>query len=823
VQNFHKPAIRISPSIESQYLTETWKVKMKVLLEHNPLAPSNAAPADFGAAFRARPAWITASQPPSLPDVSAYRLQVDLPQAAQIRLHVSADERYLFYVDGQLVGRGPERGSDRVWFYESYDLTFTAGRHTLVALVWQLGEIAPRAQVGLAGGFLLEAEGEYSALLSTKSANWECKPVPGISFEMPAGARQMAWFVEPLQTTDGAAYPWGVELGQGEGWQPVSARREDVAFPFGIHAVHVLQPAVLPAQMAAARAAGRVRFVSAAAWADPQFVAVDANAALPAEVAAWQSLLDEARPLVIPAHTHRQVVLDLEEYVCAYPQVRLSGGRNSRLTIGWAEALHLDASGKRKGQRDEVAGRTLIALCRDVIVADGGAHRPFEPLWWRAGRFIALLIETGEEPLTLESLGLLETRYPLEMESQFRSSDPRLDAVTPIALRGLQMCAHETYMDCPYYEQLMYVGDTRLEALTTYAISSDDRLPRKAIRLYDLSRLPDGLTQARYPSRDVQVIPTFALWWVGMVYDYALWRGDRAFVTAMLPGVRAVLEGFLAHVDAENLLQAPAGWNFTDWTAAWRLGVPPDGFHGCSGVLNWHLIYTLGLAAQLEEWVGEPLSAQRWLQRRAALAAAVQRHFWHEARGLFADDVAHTQFSEHTQCLALLSGVLVGEQQIRTAQNLLSDPSLTRTTIYFTHYLFETYRLLEQPAAFFERLGLWFDLAVQGFKTTPEQPEPSRSDCHGWGAHPLYHFFATLLGIRPTTLGFDEVEIRPMPGHLTQLSGEMVHPRGRIVADLHFEHDQVRGTVSLPAGLHGTFCYAGKRMDLQPGAQAIKL
>ncbi|MCB0149737.1 MAG: hypothetical protein KDE01_19095, partial [Caldilineaceae bacterium] len=84
---------------------------------------------------------------------------------------------------------------------------------------------------------------------------------------------------------------------------------------------------------------------------------------------------------------------------------------------------------------------------------------------------------------------------------------------------------------------------------------------------------------------------------------------------------------------------------------------------------------------------------------------------------------------------------------------------LTRTTIYFTHYLFETYRLLEQPAALFERLGLWFDLAAQGFKTTPEQPEPSRSDCHGWGAHPLYHFFATLLGIRPSAPGFGQVEI----------------------------------------------------------------
>lgn len=796
---------------------------MKILLDHNSLAPSNAAPDDFRAAALARPAWITPQQPRPLPDVTAYRLQCDLPQDAIIRVHVSADERYLFYVDRQVIGRGPERGSDRAWFYESYDLTLTAGPHTLVALVWQLGEIAPGAQVGLAGGFLLEAEGDHGALLSTKSGDWKCKPVVGLTFAMPAGGRRMAWFVEPIQTTDGAAYPWGIERGEGEDWQAVNVRREDAAFAFGLYATHPLRPAMLPSQLADQRQMGRVRFVSAKAWEDPQNVAVDAADALPAEVAGWQALVDGAQPLVIPAHSHRQVILDLEEYFCAYPQVQLSGGRGSRIVVGWAEALHLDAAGHEKGQRDGVEGRTLFALCQDVILPDGSAHRHYEPLWWRSGRYIALLIETGDEPLTLERLGLLETRYPLEMESRFGSSDARLDAITPIALRGLQMCAHETYMDCPYYEQLMYVGDTRLEALTTYAISSDDRLPRKAITLYGLSRLPDGMIQARYPSRNIQVIPPFSLWWIGMVYDYALWRGDRAFVAELLPGVRAVLDGFLTQINRENLLQAPDGWNFTDWTNEWRLGVPPDGFRGCSGPLNWHLIYTLGLAAQIEAWVGEEFSAQRWQQWRSKLVEAANTAFRNEERGLFADDLAHAEFSEHTQCLALLSDVLEGAQRERTAHSLLTAPSLTPTTIYFSHYLFETYRLLGQPAALFERLGLWFDLAAQGFKTTPEQPEPSRSDCHGWGAHPLYHFFATMLGIRPTAFGFDEVEIAPMPGHLTHLSGEMVHPRGRITADLHFDGEHVRGTVSLPDGLHGTFRYGDKTVDLQPGAQSIEL
>ena len=796
---------------------------MKTLLKSNPLAPSNRAPADFSLLHRERPAWITARQPKAPPEVTAFRLQFDLAQAATIRVHVSADERYLLYIDGQYVGRGPERGSEGAWFYETYDLNLTGAPHTIVALVWQLGEIGPGAQIGLAGGFLLEAEGPHAELLSTKSASWEAKSVDGISFRRPDIPRRSPFFVQPIQITDGSSYPWGIEAGAGGGWAAAQGRREDVAFPFGLYPVHILQPALLPEQLTSPRHAGHVRFVSDAAWSDPQSVVVSPDVSRSSEIPAWQSLLNEAKSLTVPAHAQRQVVIDLAEYVCAYPQMLVSGGRGSRITIGWAEALHLDASGKEKGQRDEVEGRTFIALCRDVFLPDGGNSRQFEPLWWRAGRFVQLLIETGDQPLTVAAFGLLETRYPLEMTSKFSSSDARLDNVIPLTLRGLQMCAHETYMDCPYYEQLMYIGDTRLEALITYAISTDDRLPRKAIFLYERSRLPDGLPRARYPSRDIQVIAPFALWWIGMVYDYALWRGDRAFVASMLPGVRAILDGFLRHVNSDNLLQAAAGWNFTDWTAGWPIGVPPEGFDGVSGVLNWHLVYTLGLAARLEEWAGEHLLAQRWQQWQGSIATAASAQFWDKERGLFADDLAHTAFSEHTQCLALLAGVLDQVVQARVAEGLLTDGSLTPTTIYFSHYLFETYYKLQQPAAFMKRMALWFELPEQGFKTTPEQPEPSRSDCHGWGAHPLFHYFATLLGIRPTSFGFERVEIEPMAGHLTSLTGEMVHPNGLIQVDLRFENDRVTGEIALPAGLSGTFHFAGKTQPLQPGRQPVEL
>jgi hypothetical protein len=125
--------------------------------------------------------------------------------------------------------------------------------------------------------------------------------------------------------------------------------------------------------------------------------------------------------------------------------------------------------------------------------------------------------------------------------------------------------------------------------------------------------------------------------------------------------------------------------------------------------------------------------------------------------------------------------------------------------------------VLNQFGRFFERLDLWADLARLDFKTTVEMPEPSRSDCHAWGAHPRYHAVAGLLGIRPAAFGFRKVRIAPQLGPLTCARGRVPHPRGEIVADLKREDDRIAGTIELPPGVEGEFVWNNIRRPLPPG------
>ncbi len=761
--------------------------------------------------------WVDHPQRPlDEPSVVVFRLKFEVNRPGTARLHVSADNRYYLLLDGQPLGRGPHRGDPLHWPFDSYEVELGAGRHTLVALSWWMADIAPYAQMTVRPGFLLAAEGDWHPLLSTGAAAWEAALVPGVEF-----TTEYTGFATGARIhIDGRAFPWGWEHGEVEDFRPVTTIVQGMAAGVKneIPPYWLLTPTTLPAMMEQERQVGRVRYL---VEADDPYPVRSARH-LAEEAARWDEMLAGRGAVTIPPHTTRTAVIDLQDYYCAYPLLVTSGGAGGSVHLRWAEALYEAPQGHHKGNRGEIEGKYFRGA-GDRFTLDGGRRRRYRPLWWQAGRYVEVTVTTKQEPVTIEALKLLETRYPLEMESRFSCSDERLGRVIPIALRGLQMCAHETYMDCPYYEQLMYVGDTRLEVLATYAITGDDRLPRKAIAVFDASRRLSGFTQSRFPSRITQIIPPFSLWWVGMVYDYWLWRDDESFVQAMMPGVRAVMEAFRSLVGAEGLMAAPNGWNYTDWVPGWSRGIPPDADLGISSILNLQFALVLGQKAEMEEAFGETDLAHRDREMARSITDAVLQHFWQEDRGLIADNMAGDSFSEHAQCLALLGGLLPEDIRCRVAEGLLTAPDLARTTIYFTHYLFETYYLLGRGDKIIERLGLWFDLEANGFKTTLEEPEPSRSDCHGWGAHPLHHYFASLLGIRPAAAGFRRVRIAPRLGPLQWIEGTMPHPRGEISAGLRREGERLAARLVLPAGVSGTFAWQGQQRELQPGVNEFTI
>jgi alpha-L-rhamnosidase len=181
------------------------------------------------------------------PVVLAFRRHFAMVTTADIKLHVSADQRYELFLDGIRIGQGPERGDLENWFYETYSPRLLAGRHMLVVRVTWLGTDAALAQVSARPALLLLAEGLFEDVLSTGVAPWETKKLGGYSFSPPVAS---GWTGVGARTgIDGRQFDWGYELGDGEGWLPVSTLGPAAIKSVAGEAVTPwkLRPAALPA------------------------------------------------------------------------------------------------------------------------------------------------------------------------------------------------------------------------------------------------------------------------------------------------------------------------------------------------------------------------------------------------------------------------------------------------------------------------------------------------------------------------------------------------------------------------------------------------
>ena len=303
-------------------------------------------------------------------------------------------------------------------------------------------------------------------------------------------------------------------------------------------------------------------------------------------------------------------MIDIGDYCCAYPLLTVSGGSGSKIRLDWAESLYIQtdkdtAPQRSKGNRDEIEGRFFIGM-GDEFLPDGGNGREFTTLWWEAGRYMQLVVETGDEPLELEAFKLFETRYPLEMEGDWNASNKQLEDVIPVAMRALQMCSHETYFDCPYYGSLCmrvirfrFLPPMSRRVTTASAQGSLFLLIRAGCRLHALC-FPFA-----HPSNHPSVFPL-----VG-VYGQRLSDGrDTSGWTLSAPGCRSVMEAFRGLLrEMACLPRRPM--EFCRLVVTWQSGIPPRADFEPSCVINLQCVLALLAKADMESGVGENELATR--------------------------------------------------------------------------------------------------------------------------------------------------------------------------------------------------------------------
>ncbi|MGA2086374.1 MAG: hypothetical protein ABSG60_12735, partial [Terracidiphilus sp.] len=630
--------------------------------------PLNAAPPD-PPHREWKASWITHPTAPLRdPVVLHFRRTLALAAVpATYPVRVSADNRFVLFVNGHRVGDGPARGDLAHWRYERFDLApfLQPGQNLITATVWNFGVYAPLAQMTDRTAFLLESEATGAAAISTPE---------GWLVEIESGQRPLPRVVNGFweymaagtgEEIDGARYDWSWNdpAAAGSSWLPAASPIRESIYPTSnkAHSADVagdnswgLVPDELPQmEYTPIGTAGMLVSFGFTQMKEPEIGQLKND-----HQDAGVFLDFPFSPFTFAPFTHVDIILDGRALTTAYPLLTVSGGKGARIRLTYAEALY--DKDQHKGDRDEVAGREALGLS-DLFLPDGGQHRVFEPLWWRTWRYLDLEIDTGADPLTVESLTANFTAYPFEEPAALDVGDPELDKIWEISWRTARLDAHETYMDTPYYEQFQYVGDTRIQALISYAVAGDDRLARQAIAAFDQSRTADGLTMSRYPSSLPQIIPTFSLLWIGMVHDYWLYRPDPEPARATLPGTRAVLAWFATHEQPDGLLQKLPWWSFVDWVPSGEIPTYDANHESCVTTLEY--LGALKDAADLEESLGDPLLAARYQARGAHVRDGLFNKCWNAQRGLVADNPDQKNFSQQANILAVLYDVVPKDRQ----------------------------------------------------------------------------------------------------------------------------------------------------------------
>ena len=756
--------------------------------------------------------------------------EVTDPLVVDLTVQVSADSRYLFYCNGMLVGRGPAKGDVNHHFYETYDLRpyLRSDRNVLAALVQDMSRVAhrpallgaPCSVMSYTGGFVLEGAlrnraGDVVTELRT-DAKWRVAVDTAHRFqnENTTFEGYLGYFEHRVSSLtpfgwnqpdyDDAAWPVAHVLFKAE----LLENRRDPTSPYG------LVPRMIP--MLEEDRIDRFSDVFGPGGQDA-----------PRE---WMGLVEGNQSVTLPAGGEIDLILDHSLLTSAFPQLVISGGAGSTVKLTYAEALRLPWStlgarllGKQQSLAnlashfaDESTGWTFDRRGRITGWCDiwepagtGSLERPetFEPLHWRAYRYVGLRIKVGNSPLTLHSIMQRFTAYPYKVAATFASSDPRLDRVWTASLETMRLCSHETFEDCPHYEQMQYAGDTMITSKIAMLATGDYRLSRQALYHFDWSRLSDGLTQSRYPSRLVQIIPTWSLHWITNIRDYFMCSGDAATVRDMLPGMRAVLDWYRRHTDASGLPAKLPFWNITDWCPWWPRGVVPGADSGPTTILSAQYIYGLADTAEVLRQLDDPRHAPEIaaLEAEAArLRPALHSLTWSESEGLYFDRPGGPEVSQYGNAWAIIAGVAGPREIERIFARFPLDEKLAPGSFFCWHFIFTAL----VRAGLYDRmptyLGPWHESLDYGLTTFVEENSYWRSLCHAWSAHPALEFMQRLLGVTPTAPGFTRVTVAPHRCGLKHAAGSVCTPRGPIEVAWRVTTDGFALNINAPVGVDVT-------------------
>ena len=775
-----------------------------------------------------------------------------VPERAPAR--ITADSRYVLFVNGHEVFRGPSRSQPRRQMYDLFDLApyLKTGDNVIAVHVKYFGTTksawmpaVPNGTLGKTGVLAFEVDLGSQWLVSDET--WKARKSDAWSAEFDPDAVFVTAGV-PVEFFDAskAAPNWHAAKFDDGDWSRANVIRavylgtnghsQPPTDPYGplfprtiakLEGARVLPTRITLEQVQAApnlttqNPAQRVEDSALNhAAASSQHAA-----ALPAEV-------------VIPANGHARIVIDMGRIVAGFVQFSMRAPVGTVLDFGYVE--------------DPIKSRSFFGAhggSRYIARGENDEHGVFDP---KGFRYAYVLIHGSASSVTLNNFAVQEYLYPWQAGASFECSDAALNRLYRAGIRTVQLNSWDSFIDCPTREQRSWVGDSVVHQMVHLATNADWRLAWHYLALGNSPR-PDGILPMSVAG-DVEfnagfTIPDWSLHWVHGVYNLYCFAGDADKVKEFMPTIERVLRWYVPFQTQSGVLKDVVEWNLVDWSSLYT--------EDHSAILTAHWARSLREFAEMAAWLGENAS-QRWAEKLYTKAKSGFDIFWDEARGTYVDHVKdgvqQRAINQLAGALAIVSGLARAQRwpriinAITDAKKLvvrswaagIGNPNATPEEmqarmaqqmqgIYEADWDVENEIVISEPFMSYvvhdavaqagmadhlpELYTRWLDFLVDGFDTIGEN-WGTGTHVHGWSCTPTKDLIFYTLGVTPAEPGYAKARIAPRLGRLAWAKGSVPTPHGLISVEANADSVTIDSPVpivldiagqaprSFPAGKH---------------------
>ncbi len=739
-----------------------------------------------------------------------------------VRLFVTASNLYQLFVNGTLIGRGPNPADPSRYYYDGYDVTehLRQGANIVAVLAYNY---APEPKNILRqnwgrGGLLLQvrAPGPDGKMLLKTDASWRVLQSPAWKQDVP---QNCLLFGDYKEVYDSRREP--------EGWLEVGY--DDSAW---VEPEVLGRPPVKPWTRLISR---EIPFLDGERARAVNVYWESASVTYPHredwELADWNAEwnLAEGRPHSAKRPDRHELPVRMQKTHDDFdPSLILDFGRD---VTGYLDIVVAESAG---GTVDVLYGEDLWLTRVDTFILKGG-RQTLRPYNRRTFRYCKLLFRETPEPVAIEDVSLKMDTYPVERRGEFRCSDDLLNRIWEVGRYTMRLSMLDHFVDCPWRERTLYGGDMWAENLIAHYAFGDPRMNAKCLRQMAHIQYEEGPLPPWGPYRGcANFYPSWSAFWGLTLLDHHDLVDDRELLDELWPNLRALLKWALAEMNNEaKLIGRPGpgsgargrkghGEAFRAWMQA-----PRDRYAAWDNVPFQKL---LADAARVARNTGRTEEAARYEEGACRMAEGIQRRFVDGRTGLCVSRSSPDRPGQYNSGVVMWAGLL-GEGAGRLAAGEVFGPHVAPVgapfgALFLIEGLF-SYGADVAALDFVRRY--WGEMLGRGGGTFwdnfslawPDDVVAARntSRCHGWAAGPTYSLPAHVLGVRPLEPGFARFLVRPQPGDLRWAQGVVPSPAGPISVGWQRSPKAFRLELTVPDG-----CKALVAMPaVRPGGGRVEL